>query len=191
MPSASSALQPCLIGVGKNRAWVRALPTAWLLVFPAIVPGQGYQGIEEQLPLTVEPQPIPFSHKQHAAAGLSCNDCHRGAEKRERAGLPDSEQCMLCHRTIKTDASAVFKLAEFHREGKSLDWVRVYRVPDFVFFSHKNHAAARIGCTPCHGPVEQRDRLAKEVSTSMMMCMDCHEQRNVSRNCHLCHELGQ
>ena len=191
MPSVRDALQPCLSGTVSHRVHIPALPVAMLLVFPVIVVGQGYQGIEEQLPRAVEAQPIPFSHKQHTAVGLSCVDCHRGAEKREQAGLPDSEQCMLCHQTIKTDGPGVRKLAESHREGKPLDWVRVYRVSDFVFFSHKHHAAAGIGCGLCHGPVTQRDRLAKEVSTSMRMCMDCHKRTNASRNCHLCHELGQ
>ena len=191
MPAVFGALQPCLTGTVNHRARVRALPIGLLFVFPVIASGQGYQGIEEQLPRAVDPQPIPFSHKQHTAAGVSCIDCHRGAEKRERAGLPSVGQCMLCHQTIKTESPAVVELAEFRREGKSLDWVRVYRVSDFVFFSHKEHAAADIGCAPCHGPVEQRDRLAKEVSTSMIMCMDCHKQTNASRSCHLCHELGQ
>ena len=191
MPLVRGALQPRLTGTVDHRARVRGLSTALLLVFPAIASGQGYQGIEEQLPRAVKPQPIPFSHRLHMTAGISCNDCHRDAEKRERAGLPDSEHCMLCHQTIKTDAPGVSRLAEFHREDKPLDWVRVYHVADFVFFSHKDHAEAGVGCTPCHGPVEKRDRLAKEVSTSMRMCMDCHKQTNASRSCHLCHELGQ
>ena len=178
------------VSAGNRRPCVIA-PLAGLLLLPAAASAQGYRGIEEKLPRAVAPQPIPFSHKQHASAGISCNDCHRGAEKRDRAGLPDSEQCMLCHRTIKTDSPAVGKLAQLHRGGKPLDWVRIYRVPDFVFFSHRSHAGAGTGCADCHGPVEQRERLLKEVSTSMTMCMDCHKRKNASRNCHLCHELGQ
>ena len=180
-----------LTRAGNSRSRLLALPVTCLLIQLPNALAQGYQGIAEQLPRAVDPQPIPFSHKQHAAAGLSCGDCHRGADKRERAGLPNSEQCMLCHQTIKTDSPAVGKLARLHQERKPLNWVRIYRVPDFVFFSHKNHTAAGTGCASCHGPVDQRDRLAKEVSTSMIMCMGCHKQKNVSRNCHLCHELGQ
>ena len=152
---------------------------------------QAYQGIEEKLPIEVGPQPLPFSHKQHVAAGLSCKDCHVNVAKKERAGLPDAERCMLCHMAIKTDSPAVQKLARIHQDGKRLDWVRVYRVPDFVFFSHANHVKAQVECASCHGPVEKRDVLAKEVSTSMITCMNCHVAKKASISCHLCHELGQ
>ena len=111
--------------------------------------------------------------------------------KKERAGLPDAEKCMLCHMAIKTDSPAVQELARIHQDGKRLDWVRVYRVPDFVFFSHANHVNAHVECVSCHGPVEERDVLAKEVSTSMITCMNCHVAKKASISCYLCHELGQ
>ncbi len=150
-----------------------------------------YQGIQENLPIEVGPQPVPFSHKQHVAAGLSCQDCHASVVKKERAGLPDAEKCMLCHTAIKTDSPAVQKLAGIYKDGTRLDWVRVYRVPDFVFFSHASHVNAGVGCASCHGPVEERDVLAKEISTSMITCMNCHVAKKVSIRCYLCHELGQ
>jgi len=150
-----------------------------------------YQGIQEKLPVEVGSQPVPFSHKQHVAAGLSCKDCHATVTEKEHAGLPDAEKCMLCHTTIKTDSPAVRKLAQIHKDGGKLDWVRVYRVADFVFFSHANHVNADIKCAICHGQVEQRDVLAKEVSTSMITCMNCHVVKKASISCYLCHELGQ
>ena len=152
---------------------------------------QAYQGIQEKLPIEVAPQPVPFSHRQHVAAALACQDCHANAAKKERAGLPDAEKCMLCHATIKTDSPEVRKLAQIHKDGKKLDWVRVYRVPDFVFFSHANHVNANVACASCHGPVAERDVLAKEISTSMISCMNCHVESKASITCYLCHELGQ
>lgn len=175
----------------SHSLWFFALPTVWILLLTGTALGQGYQGIEEKLPRTVDPQPIPFSHKQHASTGLLCSDCHRYANKSERAGLPNTEQCMLCHQTIKTESAAIQKLAVLHNSGKAFEWIRVYTVPDFVFFSHKSHTSADINCVDCHGHVEKRDLLRKEVSTSMTMCMTCHEKMNISRSCHLCHELGQ
>ena len=152
---------------------------------------QAYQGIQEKLPIEVAPQPVAFSHKQHVAAALACQDCHPNAAKKERAGLPDAEKCMLCHTTIKTASPEVRKLAQIHKDGKKLDWVRVYRVPDFVFFSHASHVNADVACASCHGPVAERDVLAKEVSTSMITCMNCHVAKKAPVTCHLCHELGQ
>jgi Cytochrome c7 and related cytochrome c/Class III cytochrome C family len=157
-----------------------------------------YKGKEEKLPIQVAPQPIPFSHKTHMKAGMQCQDCHPDAAKSARAGLPDSDRCMLCHQTIAPDNPDVQKLARLHREKKPgqedqrvIEWVRVYRLPGFVFFNHSSHVGAGVACGECHGPVEQREVLAKERSTSMITCLNCHERSNASTECYLCHELGQ
>ncbi len=149
-----------------------------------------YKGIEEKLPREVAPQPVDFSHRQHAAAGSECKDCHSGGSTSDYAGLPKADLCMVCHRAVKQDSPEIRKLAKLAAGGGKVDWVRIYRVPDFVFFSHKNHLAAGERCESCHGPVATRDVLAKEVSTSMTACMNCHEKREVSNDCHFCHALG-
>jgi len=147
-----------------------------------------YKGKQENLPLAVASQPIAFSHKEHAF--MSCVDCHEGATGKEAAGLPDAVKCMLCHTTIKADSLEVKKLAAFNQRGEKIKWVRVYQVPDFVFFSHASHAKGGAKCVACHGPVQQRDVLEKEVSTSMIACMNCHAAKKVSTGCYLCHQPG-
>lgn len=133
-----------------------------------------YKGARETLPAAVAPQPAAFSHRAHAP--LKCQECHPGSLTQARAGLPSAAKCAQCHRDMKLPA---------------LDWVRVYKLPDFVFFSHQRHARAAAECGACHGPVASRDVLMKEVSTSMDACMDCHRQRNASLACNVCHDLGQ
>jgi glucose dehydrogenase len=133
---------------------------------------QGYTGRDEKLPAAVAPQPVAFSHKVHAAA--KCTDCHKTALTAARASIPNARECMTCHPARKMD---------------TVDWVRVYQLPGFVFFSHARHAA--VNCAACHGPVQTRDVLMKEVSTSMNACMDCHMRQKASTDCHVCHELGQ
>jgi len=149
-----------------------------------------YKSKEEQLPKAVARQPVLFSHKTHAISGSVCKDCHVTAGTKERAGLPQAELCMLCHRTVKTDSPEVKALARLHQSGEKIPWIRIYQVPEFVFFSHVNHGKAPVGCDTCHGPVAQRDVLAKEVSTTMTACMNCHAARGVSSDCHFCHSLG-
>ncbi len=149
-----------------------------------------YISSPEDLPREVAPQPIPFNHKLHAAAAIKCTDCHTGALTKARAGLPRREQCMLCHETIATESAAVRKLAALPTD-ESIRWQRVYRVPDFVFFSHRSHTAAEITCAQCHGPVESSEVLAQQLSTNMVSCMNCHADRLVSNECFLCHDLGQ
>lgn len=150
-----------------------------------------YKGKEEKLPVQVGPQPIAFSHKKHAAAGFPCQACHVDANDKDQAGIPNVEQCVLCHVSDHATHPELKKLAELDRRGKQVKWVRVYRVPDFVFFSHVNHLKAGEKCATCHGPVEKSDALAREVSTSMNTCIICHFSRKASNECYLCHDLGQ
>jgi hypothetical protein len=149
------------------------------------------QGKEEKLPVVVAPQPILFSHKQHISIGMACLDCHVEATEKDQAGLPDAEMCMGCHETVKADRPEVKKLAEAYQRKEKIRWVRIYQVPGFVFFSHANHLKSGELCTACHGPIEQREVLAKEVSTSMNACIKCHIARKASKDCYLCHQLGQ
>ncbi len=149
-----------------------------------------YESPPEDLPRVLEPQPIPFDHQLHARNRIACTDCHPGAETKERAGLPGRDDCMLCHQAIATDSSVVQSLAKLP-QGSKISWVRAYRVADFVFFSHLSHAAARVECETCHGPVATRSVLSQEVSTNMVACMNCHSDREASNECFLCHDLGQ
>jgi hypothetical protein len=162
-----------------------------LLTHAAAQEPKGYVGAQEKLPFDPGPQPIAFSHKQHAAASLKCLDCHSGAASAEQAGLPSTAKCMACHRAVRPESAEVKKLAAYHQRAEKVPWLRVYRVRDFVFFSHASHAKAGASCSECHGPVETRDVLLKEVSTNMAACMSCHRAKKASTDCSLCHQLGQ
>jgi hypothetical protein len=179
---------------------VFALPRPGQTAWPALIHSPrkagpplrpGYTGIEEKLPGPAVKQPLPFSHKVHAATGTTCFDCHQSARTQARAGIPNAAACMVCHRAVKTDSPAVLAVKQYADRGTTIDWRRVYRVPDFVFFSHQRHVAGGVACADCHGPVETRDVLAKEVSVGMTACMNCHQQRKASNACNVCHELGQ
>ena len=90
---------------------------------------------------------------------------------------------MLCHATVARDRAAIQELSSLAERGTELRWVRVYQVPDFVFFSHVNHTKAGETCSTCHGAIQERDVLAREVSTGMIACMNCHAKRQVSNKC--------
>lgn len=145
---------------------------------------------EEKRPEPIT-QPLPFSHKQHAALGLKCLECHAGARDKDHASLPPVRTCLFCHATVKADSPAIHKLAEAQKKGQAISWVRVYRLPAFVFFSHGNHSGAGVDCAACHGPVSDREVLSAEVSTRMQQCVTCHVARKASTECVLCHQLGQ
>ena len=173
--------------IGFNLAILAFCATATGGQQPAAV----YKGQEERLPLAVASQPIPFSHEKHISAGQTCVDCHAGATEQDEAGFPKTELCMACHETIKAGGRDIKKLATAHKRGEKLKWIRVYRLPDFVFFSHATHTQAGSQCRVCHGPVEKRKVLAKEVSNSMVACMNCHAAKKAPTGCSACHQLGQ
>jgi hypothetical protein len=136
------------------------------------------------------PQPIPFSHKTHAAAGANCVDCHTIQKPGFLAGFPSEATCMGCHSTIKKDSPAIQKLAEFYNAKKPVPWVKIYEVPDFVWFSHERHyRGAHIQCDNCHGPVSERDVVSKEKPTNMNSCVACHEQHKATTDCGACHDI--
>jgi hypothetical protein len=136
-------------------------------------------------------QPVPYSHKVHLKLGLQCKDCHKNADPGEVMGLPATSTCMNCHKSIKADSPHVQKIAESDKAGKPLPWVRVYKIPSYVFFSHRAHLETGAACQTCHGPVAERDVLAKEVDISMGGCMDCHRRNKASTDCLYCHEQKQ
>jgi len=107
----------------------------------------------------------------------------------DEAGLPAASKCMACHATIATERPAIVRLAEFYKKPEPIPWKRVYRVPDYVSFSHKTHVVkAQVGCQTCHGPVQDRDAIRKEKPTSMAACIDCHAEKRASVACDFCHE---
>jgi len=144
---------------------------------------------EEPLPGPVVEQPIAFSHRVHAQkAGLDCLACHAGATKQDAATLPQADTCLLCHTAILPDHEEVVKLRA--APDARIAWARVYVLPHYVFFGHREHVAAGVACAECHGPVETRDALRKEMSTGMNACLACHRRMQAPVHCAACHTLG-
>ncbi|MCS7024412.1 MAG: cytochrome c3 family protein [Bryobacteraceae bacterium] len=154
----------------------------------AFAQGKKYQPKQEKLPGDPVPQPIAYSHKTHVALGLQCLNCHTMPGEGLEATYPPESFCMGCHQSVKVDSPEIQKLAAYAREKKRIPWVRIYQVPDMVWFNHTLHVKeARIECSLCHGDVAQRDVLFKEKSTGMMACMDCHALRQAPNGCDTCH----
>jgi hypothetical protein len=139
-------------------------------------------------PPSAPAQPIPFSHKQHLAMKFKCKMCHANPDPGDSMGIPAASVCMQCHSAIKTDSPAIQKVASYAAQKRDIPWVRVYRIPSYVDFSHKTHLASGATCETCHGHVEQRDALFRETDISMGGCMECHRQHKAPIDCTACHE---
>jgi hypothetical protein len=120
-------------------------------------------------------QPVPFSHKHHVAGlGIDCRYCHTTVERTAFAGMPATETCMSCHSMIWTNAPMLEPVRQSWATGKSLEWNRVHDLPGFVYFNHSIHVNKGIGCTECHGQVDQMPLMHQENTLYMEWCLDCH-----------------
>jgi Cytochrome c7 and related cytochrome c/Class III cytochrome C family len=122
-------------------------------------------------------QPVPFSHKHHVSGlGIDCRYCHTSVEEVAFAGIPPTKTCMTCHSQIWSDSPMLEPVRESFRTDRSLEWIRVHDLPDFVYFNHSIHVKKGVGCVSCHGRVDQMPLVWKAHSLDMEWCLGCHRQ---------------
>jgi hypothetical protein len=120
-------------------------------------------------------QPVPFSHNHHVAGlGIDCRYCHTGVEEGGFAGIPPTQTCMNCHSQIWNDAPMLEPVRASFRTGEPIKWNRVHDTPDFVYFDHSIHVTKGIGCSTCHGEVDEMPLMWKDATLFMEWCLQCH-----------------
>lgn len=92
---------------------------------------------------------------------------------------------MNCHFLVRTGTRSgvteISKVISAYDSATAVNWIRIYRLPDFVFFSHAQHVnAGQIACESCHGDVKTMDRLWQYSDLSMGWCLKCHDSRKVN-----------
>lgn len=123
----------------------------------------------------VRPQPVPFSHKHHVGdVGLDCRYCHTSVEDSSFAGIPPTATCMNCHSQLFTDSPMLQPVRDSDANGTPLEWTRVHDLPGYAYFDHSIHLHKGMGCTTCHGPVNEMPLMYQEHSLLMEWCLDCH-----------------
>ncbi len=122
-------------------------------------------------------QPVPFSHEHHAGKlKIDCRYCHQTVETSAFAGMPATKTCMNCHSQIWVGSEMLAPVRESYRTGKPIQWNRVHRLPDFTHFDHSIHVKKGIGCSSCHGRVDQMPLVWQTETLHMRWCLDCHRQ---------------
>lgn len=123
----------------------------------------------------IKAQPVPFSHKHHVRElGIGCLFCHTGVEKSSVAGLPATHICMTCHSQLWTNAAMLAPVRESLANNTPIRWNRVHIVPAYVYFNHSVHVAKGVGCSTCHGRIDQMALTAQAAPLTMRWCLDCH-----------------
>ena len=123
----------------------------------------------------VIPQRVPFSHQHHVGVlGIDCRYCHTTVENSSYAGMPPTKTCMNCHSQIWVGSEMLEPVRESYRTDQSLHWQRVYNLPGFVYFDHSIHIHKGVGCTTCHGAIDEMPLTYQVPSLLMEWCLDCH-----------------
>jgi mono/diheme cytochrome c family protein len=146
-------------------------------------------------------QPIFFSHVIHAGSmQIACQYCHAAARRSSSAGIPSVERCMGCHKIVAAQGNPeVQKLQGYWDRKEPIPWIRVFKVPEFVYFTHKQHVQSGLQCQTCHGRIEALERVAAITGQNlpndlmnltgmnvpppkltMGWCVECHRSVNTS-----------
>lgn len=140
-------------------------------------------------------QPIFFRHDIHAGQfKINCQYCHYSVSVSSEPGIPSMGTCMNCHLVIGgTDSTAkveITKVRESYNTGTPVEWNRVYFLARHAHFPHMRHinAMGPNACATCHGDVTRTPQVFKVNNVNNMgFCINCHLERNVSRDCSVCH----
>ena len=120
-------------------------------------------------------QPVQFSHKHHVGDdGIDCRYCHQTVETTATAGMPSTQTCMNCHSQIWNDSPYLEPVRASFRENKPIEWERVHDLPEFTYFNHSIHVAKGVGCSTCHGPIDNMPAVYAENTLQMEWCIACH-----------------
>ncbi len=147
-------------------------------------------------------QPILFSHRIHAGDNkIGCTSCHVYATRGPVAGVPSMGRCQGCHKFVREDpehpeiTAQLKPLLQVLKDGTTVAWVRVTRVPDHVYFTHERHVRAGVRCQECHGEVERMEVVHQVAPLTMGWCLDCHKRKQAEQpgrerltQCVTCHK---
>lgn len=126
------------------------------------------RGLERQ-------QPVQFSHKHHVGDdGIDCRYCHTSVETAASAGIPPTQTCMNCHNQLYSDQQYLEPIRASYRDNKPIKWERVHDLPGFAYFNHSIHIAKGVGCSTCHGEIDNMPSVYQENTLQMEWCLSCH-----------------
>ena len=127
-----------------------------------------------QQELVIEQQ-VPFSHKHHVSGlGIDCRYCHVQTESSQYAGVPPTKTCMSCHSQLYTGSDMLKPVRDSWAQDKPLQWARVHNLPHYVLFPHDIHVNKGVGCSTCHGAIQDMPLTWQNATLQMQWCLNCH-----------------
>lgn len=116
---------------------------------------------------------------------MDCRYCHVSVDKWAHSTVPATKTCINCHSPMSPEGAPVLSavhsespklqaVRDSWRTGESIKWVRIHRLPDFVYFNHSAHVNSGVSCVTCHDRVDKMEVVYQAKDQSMAWCIDCH-----------------
>lgn len=102
---------------------------------------------------------------------IRTEDAAAAAEEREPVAVL-SEEIAKIYAALALDRNAQ---ADPEKMPMNIEWVKIHNLPDFVFFNHAPHIAAKVACEQCHGEVGTMEQVSQISTLSMGWCLKCHQ----------------
>ena len=137
---------------------------------------------------------LPFNHSIHVALKVECLFCHSTARRGPPADILALQICAMCHQDVTAPTAKMKEVVAAYDASANVTWPRLYRVRDFVYFSHRAHVVTgRIDCSRCHGDVAAMTMAVKVRNVDNMgFCLACHTGKTVNgkkmTDCDICHK---
>ncbi|MAH25644.1 MAG: cytochrome C [Opitutae bacterium] len=160
--------------------WVNTVPIkvifSIILIKIAVVIGITYYFSPEYTRVGYAPtQPVAFSHEFHSGTlEIDCRYCHSFVDQSSHSNIPGTNVCMSCHSMVLKDDARLATVRQSYDSGEPIPWVRIHKVPDYVYFNHAVHVNRGVSCVECHGKVDEMEVVYHAKQLSMGFCLDCH-----------------
>lgn len=190
---------------GHTWFWIAIAGAALLASLASASPWQARLGGVSPVIFPAQEIPLRFSHVQHLEAeGINCEFCHEDAADSTSALdnlIPGEDTCDICH---PIDRAQPFKEVPgepparcdachpgWTPESPEVARVRIPR-PNLKF-NHKAHRDQGIPCRTCHGDMvtDRVDLATRDQLPTMSLCLTCHDGKQQSNECTLCHLAEQ
>ena len=89
--------------------------------------------------------------------------------------MPSTQTCMNCHSQIWADSPYLEPVRASFRDNKPIQWEKVHDLPEYAYFNHSIHVAKGVGCSTCHGAIDNMPVVFQENTLQMEWCLACHK----------------
>jgi hypothetical protein len=82
---------------------------------------------------------------------------------------------MNCHTRVKPQSPRLEPVRQSYATGLPVPWIKIHKLPDFVYFNHMAHITAGVSCVSCHGRIDQMIEVHQDKPLNMAFCLACHK----------------